>query len=180
VANGDITHADVEEFIKLGRDFPATSTNPGVMLESEADGICEEISSEVNLWLKRLGFGLPLSNSDNINWARNTKLFGASSLILDGIMAQDSDEGNTRAGRYWTRYLARMNSLYDSGGDILDPGDKQTDPRPQNTPYLAGEASEDGQKRYLRWAQRAAADQYTDEEAIRSSGASWKSVIGGF
>lgn len=177
MANGDIAHADIEQFIKLGRPFPATSSTG--MTEDDADIICEDINAEVNLVLRRLGFSLPLSNATNITWVSNTKKLGASSLILDGMMAQDVDEGNTRAGRYWNRYIARLTDLVNSGGDLLDPSDKQTDPRPNNAPYLAGESTEEGMKRFLRFPQRAAADQYTDELAIRESGAGWLSAIGG-
>jgi len=179
MANGDITHADVEGFINLGRDFPTTSTNPGVMTEAEADSICTEISSEVNLALNRLGFGLPLSNSDNINWARNTKLFGASAIILDGLLGQDTEEGNTRAQRYWDRYIARLTQLMESGGDILDGSDKQTDPRPSTMPRGVGDASGDWKKRYLRFPQRAAADQFTDEREVGKISAPWKGAIAG-
>jgi hypothetical protein len=179
MANGDILHADVEGFINLGRDFPATSTNPGVMIEAEADSICQEISSEVNLALNRLGFGLPLSNTNNINWARNTKLFGASAIILDGLLGQDTEEGNTRAQRYWDRYINRLSQLMDSGGDILDGEDKQTDPRPSNMPLGVGDASGDYKKRNLRFPQRAAADQYTDERETAKVNAPWKGAIAG-
>lgn len=180
MANGDITHADVEGFINLGRDFPSTSTNPGVMIESEADSICTEISAEVNLALNRLGFSLPLANTNNISWARNTKLFGASAIILDGLLGQDTEEGNTRASRYWERYMARLSQLIESGGDILDGSDKQTDPRPSTMPRGVGDASGETEKRYLRFPQRAAADQYTDEANVRSIGAAWRRAIGGF
>jgi hypothetical protein len=178
MANGDIQHADVEGFIVLGRPLPTTS-NTG-MTEAEADGICDEINAEVNLVLKRLGFGLPLGVAENILWAKGTKLFGASSLILDGMLAQDVEEGNTRAGRYWDRYLARINQLIDSNGDILDPDDISTDdPIASTSPRLVGDTSSEGQKRFLRFPQRAAADQSTDEQAIRDSGASWRSAIAG-
>lgn len=178
MANGDITHEDVEEFIILGRPFPAASATG--MDEKSADSICDEINAEVNLALWRLGFSNPLASADNINWAKNTKKFGASSLILDGMLAQDTEEGNTRARRYWDRYLARLTQLINSGGDILDGTDKQTDPRPTNTPLLVGDGTGDGDKRYLRFPQRAAADQFTDEKATRESGAGWKGAIGGF
>lgn len=178
MANGDITHADVEGFIKLGRAFPTTSETG--MTATEADGICTEINSEVNLALNRLGFVNPLTNADNINWAKNTKLFGASSLILDGMLAQDTEEGNTRAKRYWDRYLARLTQLVNSGGDILDGSDKQANPRPTNTPLLVGDGTSDGDKRNLRFPQRAAADEFTDKRAVRDSGADWKDAIRGF
>jgi hypothetical protein len=76
--------------------------------------------------------------------------------------------------------LARLTQLVNSGGDILDGTDKQDDPRPNNSPLLVGDGSSDGEKRFLRFPQRAAADQYTDEKAIRESGANWKSATGGF
>lgn len=178
MANGDIQHADVEGFIKLGYKFPATSNT--AMTEAEADSICDEINSEVNLALKQLAFSLPLGNADNINWARNTKLFGASSIILDGILGADTEEGNTRADRYWDRYLARIAQLFDSGGSNLEDSDRQSDPRPNTQPILYGKTTSDGEKRSLRFPQRAAADQYDDEEATRNVGASWRRSIGGF
>jgi hypothetical protein len=178
MANGDITHADVEGFIKLGYKFPASSNT--AMTEAEADSICDEINSEVNLALKRLGFSLPLGDADNINWTRATKLFGASSIILDGILGSDTEEGNTRATRYWDRFLARLSQLIDTGGAILEDSDRQTDPRPNNQPILYGKSDSEGEKRFLRFPQRAAADHYDNEESILDVGASWRTRIRGF
>lgn len=178
MANGDILHADVEGFIKLGYKFPATSNT--AMTEAEADSICVEVNSEVNLVLLQLAFSLPLGNSDNINWARNTKLFGASSIILDGILGHDTEEGNTRATRYWDRYLARITQLMNSGGATLDDSDRQVDPQPNNQAILYGKTDSEGEKRFLRFPQRAAADHYDNDRAIRNVGASWRRAIGGF
>jgi hypothetical protein len=95
------------------------------------------------------------------------------------LLGQDTEEGNTRGERYWNRYLARLSQLLDSGGDILDGSDKQTDPRPSTMPRSVGDASGDYKKRNLRFPQRAAADQFTDERDTADVNAPWKGAISG-
>jgi len=176
VANGDIAHADVEGFLKLGAPFPASSDT--TMTETEADAICDEINADVNLVLKRLGFALPISDADSLQWLTFTKLLGASSVILDGLLAQDSEEDNTRAQRYWDRYMDRLTKLVESGGDLLD-ADMETDPQPNRVPTLVGAWSDESRKRFLRFPQRAAADQYDHESELASTSAAWKSATRG-
>lgn len=176
MANGDIAHADVEGFLKLGQNFPSASST--TMTETEADAICDEINADVNLVLKRLGFALDISDADSLQWLKFTKLFGASAVILDGLLAQDSEEDNTRAQRYWDRYMERLTKLVDSGGELLD-ADRESDPQPNRVPTLVGEWDDEKRKRFLRFPQRAAADQYDHESAIASTRAPWKSAIRG-
>lgn len=175
MANGDVTYTDVEGFIKLGRAFPETSST--TMTQDDAANICSDINAEVNLILKRLGFALPMTDADSIRWVRLTKLNGAACYTIDGLMAQDSEEGVTRAERYCERYQARLNQLVNSGGEILD-ADKQTDPRPTSSPLLVGGDEQD--KRYLRFPQRSRADEYDNKQGIEDSGAPWVDYIRGF
>jgi hypothetical protein len=177
MANGDIAHADVEGFLKLGATFPTSSDT--AMTETDADSICNEINADVNLLLKQLGFSLPISDADSLQWLTFTKLNGAASIILDGIMAQDTEEENTRAQRYWERYMARLTKLVDSGGEILQ-AERDSDPQPNRVPIVVGEWDNQQRKRFLRFPQRAAADQYDDTSEVASTGASWKSAIRGF
>jgi hypothetical protein len=176
MANGDIAHADVEAFIKMGQPFPSSSET--TMTETEADSICNEINADVNLILKRLAFSMPISDSDSLEWIKFTKLNGASAIILDGLLAQDSEEGNTRAQRYWDRYMARLNKLVESGGEILQ-ADRETDPQPNRIPTIVGEWDSSQRKRFLRFPQRAAADHHDNDSEIASTGAGWKSAIRG-
>ena len=176
MANGDIAHADVEGFLQLGQPFPSASDT--TMTEAEADGLCDHINAEVNLVLKRLGFALPITATDSLQWLEMTKKFGSSALILDGLLAQDSEEDNTRATRLWNLYEKRLQQLIDSGGDLLD-APMETDPQPNRVPVLAGEWSDESRKRFLRFRQRARADHYDNDIAISQTRASWKSAIRG-
>lgn len=176
MANGDIAHADIESFISLGADFPASSDTS--LTETEVDTMCSEINSDVNLILKRLGFSLPVTDSDSIAWLTQTKKFGAAAIVIHGLAAQDSEEENTRADWYWDKYQERLQELIDSGGDILE-ADVQDDPRPSRVPMLSTSSARN-RKRFLRFPQRAAADQYTDEATIDRTRADWKRKIEGY
>lgn len=176
MANGDVTHTDVEGFLQLGYPLPETSNT--TMTAGEADALCNEVNSEVNLWLKRLGFALPITDADSLTWLQFTKTLGASAYILEGLMAQDVEQDNTRATRLWDQYEKRLQVLRDTGGEILDAA-RQTSPRPCNVPILVGEYDDAQRKRFLRFPQRAAADQYDDEAEIADTDADWVTAIRG-
>lgn len=148
------------------------------MTASEADALCNEINAEVNLWLKRLGFSLPIMDSDSLTWLQLTKTLGASAYVLDGLMASDAEQDNTRASRLWDQYEKRLQILRDTGGEILG-AERQTSPRPCNVPILVGEYDDSQRKRFLRFPQRAAADQYDDEREIADTDADWAAAIRG-
>jgi hypothetical protein len=176
MANGDVDHADIEAFLTLGEPFPADSDT--TMTEADADAICDDINAEINLILKRLGFQMPITDTDSLTWLSLTKKFGAGALVLDGLMAQSTQEENTRAQRYWDRYETRRMQLAESGGEILDAA-METNPQPNRMPVLVGEHSDEGRKRYLRFPQRAAADHYDNDAEIAATGASWTNAIRG-
>jgi hypothetical protein len=94
-------------------------------------------------------------------------------------MAQDTEEGNVRAQRYCEMYEERTQKLWNSGGDILEI-EKDTDPLVSSSPLLVGGDSDEQQKRFLRHPQRARADEYTNEEAVRDTGAAWGDRVRGF
>jgi len=176
--NGDITYIDIEAFLALGHDFPETSTT--TLTQSDVDEICTNINADVNLILERLGFELPVTGTNSVEWLELTKKFGAASLVIDSLGAQNSEEENTRATRFWTRYTQRLDDLISSGGEILTDAPVQTDPMPSRVPTVYGQRVSSRRKRYLRFPQRAAADQYDDENAVRSTRAGWKSSIRGW
>ncbi len=176
MASGDVTHAEVEGFLQLGYPFPTASDS--TMTESEADACCNSINAEVNLWLKRLGFSLPITNTDDVTWLQFTKTLGSSAYILDGLMAQDSEQDNTRAKRLWDMYEQRLQTLRDTNGEILQT-ERDSGVRPTNLPMVVGEYSSGYGKAHMRFPQRAAADQYDDEIAINESGGDWASAIRG-
>ena len=177
MANGDVTHAEVEGFLQFGNPFPSSSNS--TMTETEADSRCSEVNAEVNLALKRLGFSLPIADTDSLTWLQMTKTLGASAYILDGLMAQDTQQDNTRAQRLWTMYERRLSQLLESGGEIIQ-ADRTVDPMPSNVPIIVGEWDANMRKRFLRFPQRAAADQYDDETATRDTDADWSTAIRGF
>lgn len=117
MANGDITHEDLEIFLQIS-PFPAVSNS--ALTEDDIDEVAGEINAEVNLVLKRLGFALPITEDNSLKWLALTKKIGLAAWYLDNSMAQDVEEGNTRAQRYYDRYMARISSLVSSGGDLLD------------------------------------------------------------
>jgi hypothetical protein len=177
MANGDITHADIEKFIEFGAAFPESSDT--TLTESDVDSICDGINAEVNLVLKRLGFELPSADPDSIQWLSQTKLFGATSLTLDGLAAQNTEEENQRAERYWEKYQQRIQELIESGGDVID-APKEDDPHPSNVPVVTGEFDNELMKRHLRFPQRAAADMFTRNEAIKKARTTWSRAIKGW
>lgn len=176
MANGDVTHAEIEAFLKVGAPFPSSSST--TLTETEADALCGEVNAEVNLALKQLGFSLPISDTDSLTWLKLTKTLGSAAYILDGLMAQDTQEDNTRAQRLWTMYERRLSKLFESGGEVIQ-ADRQADPRPTNVPIAVGEWEDQQRKRFLRFPQRAAADQYDDEVAIHDTSADWYTVVRG-
>jgi len=179
--NGDITHTDLEAFIALGSPIPIDATT--TLDEDAADAICDSINGEVNLLLDRLGISTPVSASSSPNsceWLKLTKQLGATSLYLDGLTAQNSEDENERANRYWERYTARLQELWSSGGEILADADTVTDPAPSRVPVVVSASTSASRKRHLRFPQRAAADQYDDELAISRTGAGWRSAIRGW
>lgn len=133
MANGDIQHADVESFLSFGAAFPTAATSEGVLTENEVDGICDDINSDVNLVLRRLNITLPITDSDALNWLDLTKKWGACSIVLDSLKAQDTEEENTRSQRFWDRYMSRLEKLWESGGEIL-PGVSYNDDNPTTIP----------------------------------------------
>lgn len=170
MANGDIANTDILVFLELG--------SLGTGKDTEIDTLCNEINSEVNLVLKNLGIALPVSDADSLNWLKLTKTFGAGSLTLEKFAAQDTEEENSRAQRLWERYRERLGELISSGGNILE-ADFQTDPIPNTLPTLVGEFDPNLRKRFLRFPQRVAADQYTDERELTRTRAGWKRAIRG-
>jgi len=164
--NGDITHTDIESFLKIGSAFPTTSNT--TLTEDDVDALCTSINSEVNLILTDLGFSLPITATDSIQWLKMVKQHGAGSLVLDGLASQATEENNTRAQRLWDRYRSWLDQLIESGGDILD-APKQTDPVPSTLPVVFGQYDEAHRKRYLRFPQRARVDHLDNEEEIADS-----------
>lgn len=173
MANGDIDFTNIEEMVDFGD--PLTEEN-----RQRCNEICDHINAEVNLVLKRLGFNLPIASADSNQWLELTKKFGATSLVLDMLGAQNTEEENTRAQRFWDRYLMKLEELYSSGGALLDEDVSGADTVPSRVPILAGEYGDEQMKRYLRFPQRAAADQFTDERAIRQRPTTWSGAIKGF
>lgn len=164
--NGDITHTDIEAFLKLGSTFPATSNT--TLTEDDVDALCTSINSEVNLILADLGFALPVTTTQSVAWLKMVKQHGAGSLTLDGLAALSTEENNTRAQRFWDRYRSWLDQLIESGGDILD-APKQTDPIPSVLPVVFGQYDEAHRKRFLRFPQRARVDHLDNEEEIADS-----------
>lgn len=176
--NGDITYIDIEAFLALGQEFPVTSNT--TLTQDDVNAICDNINAEVNLVLTRLGFAMPVTAPNSIEWLELTKKFGAASLVIDGIGAQNSEEENNRASRFWSRFTDRLKTLVEGGGQILTDATVETDPMPSRVPTVYGQRVSSRRKRYLRFPQRAAADQYDDETAISRTNASWKSSIRGW
>ncbi len=172
MANGDITNTDVQNFVDLGAALSVDKA-------SDVDEICVGINADVNLILVRLGFRMPISDTDSLGWLTLTKKLGATALSLDLLMAQDSEEENTRAERYWEKYQLRIQELLESGGDVLAGAEMQADPRPNNAPVLVGELDASQRKRFLRFPQRAAADNYDNDIAIARTRAGWRPAIRG-
>lgn len=176
--NGNITYVDIESFLATGQSFPVTSDT--TFSQSDVNDICDNINAEVNLVLERLGFEMPVTAANSVEWLELTKKFGAASLVIDGLGAQNSEEENTRATRFWERFSDRLNDLMNSGGEILTDATVQTDPMPSRVPTVYGQRVGARRKRYLRFPQRAAADQYDDEAAATQTYAGWKSAIRGW
>lgn len=174
MANGDITNTDVQNFLQLN--------GVGLTLDSETstkvDSLCTSINADVNLILKNLGIALPISDSDSQEWLKLTKEFGATSLTLELLSAQDTEEENTRAQRFWDRYQSRLADLINSGGNLLE-ADFQTDPIPNTLPALVGQFDASLRKRFLRFPQHAAAVQFDNEQEIARTRAGWKQAIRG-
>lgn len=170
MANGDISHEDIEQFIEIGT-LDTTQANA-------VDQICNGINSDVNLVLRRLGISLPVTDNDSLEWLELTKKLGAASLSVDYLMGQDSEEENTRSQRYWDKYLARIRELIESGGDILE-ADFQTDPRPLNVPVSVFDSQASLEKKSMRFPQRAAAEHYEDDLVVRRSRQGYKRAIRG-
>lgn len=158
MANGDVTHADVEKMIG-GTAFTSQS-NP--LTDTEVDSFCDFINNDVNLALQAAGFTLNLTHANNISWAQMTKQFGASAVTLDAIYAL-SDAESDRAQRWWEIYEKRLQQLKDDPG-ILNDSDLDTDADPQFAPTLVGYYGSDGRKRHLLFRERAAVQQGDDEE----------------
>jgi len=157
MANGDITHTDVEGLIQ---NFNATSqSNP---TDTEVDAFCSFINIEVNLALEAAGFSLDLTHANNISWAKMTKLFGAGAMTLDAIYSL-VDAESERAQRWWETYERRLQQLKDDPG-ILDDSDLDTDAEPQFGPTLVGWNTSDGRKRHLLFRERAIVQQGDDED----------------
>lgn len=176
--NGNITVTEIESFLEFGASFPESSDT--TLTQTDVNNICDGINAEVNLILDRLGFELPVTATNSVEWLELTKKFGAGSLVIDGLGAQSSEEENTRAQRYWDRYMERIQDLINSGGAILADAVLQDDPRPSMVPVVYGQRVGARRKRYLRFPQRAAADQYDDEAAIANTRAPWTGAIGGW
>lgn len=170
MANGDIDNSDVQAFVELATLATGRDT--------EIDDICTSINSDVNLILKNLGISLPVTDSDSVGWLKLTKQFGAASLTMELLAGQDTEEENTRAQRFWDRYQARLMELINSGGQNLE-ADFQTDPVPLSIPQPLSQFDSEVRKRFLRFPQRAAADQFTDQKQIARTRADWKKAIGG-
>jgi len=176
--NGNITVTEIESFIEFGASFPESSDT--TLTQSDVNDICDGINAEVNLILSRLGFEMPVTAANSVEWLELTKKFGAGSLVIDGLGGQSSEEENTRADRYWNRYMERIQELLNSGGAILDDAELQTDPLPSRVPVAYSERLSRSRKRRLRFPQRAAADQYEDESAVAATRAPWTGAIGGW
>lgn len=170
MANGDITNTDVQAFRELGTLSSGRA--------AEIDLICDNINSDVNLILRNLGIVLPVTDSDSVLWLKFTKLLGASSMTMELLSGQSTEEENTRAQRDWDKYKERIDALINSGGEILEVT-FSTDPIISTLPALVGVNNAEQRKRFLRFPQRAAADQYTDEATIRKTRAPWKTAIRG-
>ncbi len=161
MANADISHVDVEDTINLGQSLEQDSAR-------DITQLCAEINSDVNLYLTRLGFVLPITDTQSLDWIRLTKKYGATALALDYLMGQDSEEENTRAQRYWDRYLARIKDLLSMGIDTLPGATVQTSPRPNSAPVSVGATSNQGLMNPMRFPQRAAVEQDINDRSIRS------------
>jgi len=165
VANGDVTHADVEGLIQ-DITFSATS-NP---TETEVDAFCDFVNNDVNSQLQASGFALDLAVARNITWAQFTKLLGAGAVTLDAIYALREAE-SARAERWWGQCEKRLDHLKRSGGDFLDAADRDTSAEPQYTPVLVGYSDK---RRHLLFRERAAVQQYDDERGLAATSAAWK------
>lgn len=171
MANGDVENGDVQAFIELGAELSATKA-------TEVDTICGLINADVNLILANLGIALPVTDDNSVSWLKLTKLFGSTSLTLELLAGQDTEEENTRAQRYWDRYRQNIDQLLNSGGQMLE-ADFQTDPAPNTLPTVVGEYDASQRKRFLRFPQRAAADHHDNLRAIEKTRAGWRSAIEG-
>lgn len=162
MANADISNVDVEDTIDLG----GQDLKPDVA--RDINQLCVEINSDVNLYLTRLGFVLPITDTQSLDWIRLTKKYGATALALDYLVGQDSEEENTRAQRFWKRYQDRIKQLLDMGTGTLPGATVQTSPRPNSAPVAVGSTSNMSLMNPMRFPQRAAVEHDINRTSIRS------------
>ena len=169
MANGDVSHADVEGFIQ-DMTFSSTS-NP---TDTEVDEYCDWINNDVNAYLEESGFELNLAVTRNITWAKFTKMLGASAMALDAMFALHEAE-SPRAVRWWADYNKRIDHLRATGGRMLDNEDRDNSSEPQYAPTLIG--FQDRRRNNL-FRERAAVQQFDDSQSLRVSRERWKAARG--
>tara|TARA_Y100000310_G_scaffold291990_1_gene320365 strand:- start:2262 stop:2777 length:516 start_codon:yes stop_codon:yes gene_type:complete len=167
MANGDVSHADVEGFIQE-ITFSST-TNP---TDAEVDTYCDWINNEVDAYLEESGFELNLAVTRNITWAQFTKMLGSSAFTLDAMFALHDAE-SPRANRWWDLYNKRIDHLRSTGGRLLDNSDRDNSSEPQYVPTLVG--FQDRRRNNL-FRERAAVQHFDDADSLRISRERWKTA----
>lgn len=165
LTNGDINYAHVESFLQFSTPLPPVSET-GIS-QADVNQLANYYNAEVNLILDNLGFAMPITAANSLNWIRWTKTLPVAAFTLHGIAAQDSDETITaRADKLLEEYRRRIEQLTASGGTILDAA-LDTDPVPTRLPVALGIPIEQRVRRKLRFEQLARVEKVVNDEFVR-------------
>jgi hypothetical protein len=160
MANADISHVDIEDTVNFGEPLSEAAAR-------DIGDLCDEINSDVNIYLTRINFVMPITDSQSLDWIRLTKRMGATALAIDYLMGQASEEENTRAQRYWKRYQERISTLVSMGKNTLPGAAVETSPRPNSLPVVVDKGSDMALWNPMRFPQRAAVEQEVNRATIR-------------